>query len=598
MQTLSPFDPVRPQRARLALLAAAALAAASPVWAQETERASLDPSGAEFPVGVTANAQAAVDIDDKGNRCCFYAVPNGGAMTLYIRNTPIGATTVLRNGVAGYGLAMSGTGNGVVWSTAGSISGFPSFLDPGDNNGTNDIYLFPTDLSAPIWVSVSASGGAANKPSWDPDISEYGDVVTFSTYSGSNMTANPSPPGGQQVYLRDIALGETKLLSITPGGSGGNGSSGFPQISDTGRYVAFQSDASDLVPGDTNNQTDIFVWDDLLDTLTLVSRTDLGAQANHSCVRPSISADGRFVLYGSRAGNLSALSQFGKDSLYVLDRDPDGDGDLVNTNGVTTMVSVNSLGVPVYGSFLGGVPFGMRLSDDGTQVLFHRPGYGLEPNPTGFFQVWLHDRTTGQTTNVHVDSNGLPANHSAEFSIALAGDGSRAVYLTLASNLDLVLPDTNGQRDVYAHGPCENPATQLGFWLAGTGGKSPEFSVCGSLGPGGTAQFRLRSARPGALAHLRVSPVAVNLPLCSSRIVPGGGEYLPARPSVKGPPLPPPTPPRPHPLMLTTGASGEATVIFSGSDVPYDVYAQWVIDDPGGCAGKSLSNALLIHVGP
>ncbi len=578
-----------------------ALLAAGPALAQTTERVSLDPSGAQVTL-TTAFGKESIDISDDGSLACFMALPSGGTVKLYARNLEADETTVIHSGGANnvvvYGLAMSGDGSSVVASYANPpVPGFPA-----DNNGTNDIYSFQTADGTPTWVSITAGGVAPNVPSWDPDVSEDGNEVTWSSYAAagqtpSNMTADPVPlNSAQQVYFRQLPGGTTRLISITPGGTGGNSRSDFPRISDDGRYVAFQSDASDLVAGDTNGNTDVFVWDELLETLTLVSRNDMGVQANGRSIQPSISADGRFVLYRSNAGNLGTGAQSGFDSLWVLDRDMDMDGDLANTNGVTTLVSKSSLGVPVYNGFLGYWP--TQLSDDGNQVLFHRLGYnGLEPNPNGFFQVWLHDRTTGQTTNVHVDSDGRAANSSADFQVALSGDGSRAIYRTNATNLDPVLPDTNGQIDVYAHEICQGATKDLGNWLAGTGGLKPEFTVCGGLGTGEKAEFRLRRALPFANAMLILSPTKKPVTTCGTQFLPGGGAFRPI-PSGIGKVLLGPAGPIPMVRIGTTNALGEITLTYKGGGGPATLYGQWIVADPGGCMGKAFSNALEIQWDP
>lgn len=563
------------------LAASVLLAALTPcaLLAQTTERASLDPGGAQVPF-TSANGLRAIDLSDDGDLACFVATPSGGTATLYARDLGAGQTRVIQagiNGVVVLGLSLAGDGNSVA-----AAFGVSPPLFPGDDNGTNDIYSFLTANGAPIWVSVTAAGDAPNVASWDPDVSEDGLEVAWSSNTAgpnsapSNMTADTVAVGsGRQVYFRQLPGGTTKLISVTPGGAGGNGASHFPQISDSGRYIAFQSDASDLVPGDTNGTTDVFVWDELLETLTLVSRNGSGVQAAGRSVEPSISANGRFVLYRSDAGNLGPGAQAGFDSLWVLDRDDDVNGNLTNTNGVTTLASVSSGGVPVYDGFGGAWP--AQISDDGNEVLFHRVGFGLEPNPNGFFQVWLHDRSSGQTTNVHVDSAGHAANHSAELQIALAGDGSRALYRTNASNLDLVLADTNGQADVYAHAVCVNPGKDLGFSLAGTGGLRPELSVCGALETASTAEVRLRRARPNATSVAIYSLVSAPRPFFGGTLVPGAPIGT---------------------LLFTTDANGEVTFPASISGGPATLFVQWAVIDPAAVQRVALSNALELAVGP
>ena len=108
-------------------------------------------------------------------------------------------------------------------------------------------------------------------------------------------------------------------VSVDSAGNQGNSFSGFPSISADGRFVAFSSGASNLVPGDTNNTGDIFVRDRLTNTTTLVSVDSAGNQANSDSDNPSISADGRFVAFYSDASNIVPGDTNNRDDIFVWD---------------------------------------------------------------------------------------------------------------------------------------------------------------------------------------------------------------------------------------------------------------------------------------
>src|SRR5262249_11437148 len=143
-------------------------------------------------------------------------------------------------------------------------------------------------------------------------------------------------PGGtngfEQVFVRDLQGGTTELVSVDSSGGQANSESHHPSISADGRYVAFYSYAWNLVPPDNNGAFDVFVRDRQSGTTTRVSVDSSGAQANGHSVNPSISADGRYVAFESRASNLVAGDTNLTDDIFVHDLQ----------SGMTTRVSVDS----------------------------------------------------------------------------------------------------------------------------------------------------------------------------------------------------------------------------------------------------------------
>ncbi|MDX6212387.1 MAG: TolB protein, partial [Frankiales bacterium] len=135
-----------------------------------------------------------------------------------------------------------------------------------------------------------------------PSISNDGRLIGY-TSDASNIVVGDSN-GANDAFVYDQVAHTTSLVSQGQGGVLGNGGSSAPVFSADGRYAAFQSDASNLVPGDTNGKTDIFVRDLVAGTTTRVSVADNGSQANDASTGPSISADGTRVLFTSLASNL------------------------------------------------------------------------------------------------------------------------------------------------------------------------------------------------------------------------------------------------------------------------------------------------------
>lgn len=207
-----------------------------------------------------------------------------------------------------------------------------SNLVAGDANGFDDVFLRDLDTGTTTRVSAG-SGGEANNNSGSPDIDGMGRYVIFDSAASNLVTGDTN--NGFDIFRRDLVMGSTIRLSVSSSGVEANGPSYHPSISSDGRYVAFSSDAYNLVANDTNAQTDIFVRDVVGGTTTRVSVRSNGAQGNNESWGPSISADGRFVAFASYAGNLVSGDSNAFGDVFVHDM----------VTGATTRVSLSSGGV-------------------------------------------------------------------------------------------------------------------------------------------------------------------------------------------------------------------------------------------------------------
>ncbi len=170
--------------------------------------------------------------------------------------------------------------------------------------------LVPTSATP----SLSASGG-----SYDPQFTADGHWIVFLS-DAANLVTNSVPGGYPNVFVQEKTTSRVSLVSATPLARGGNGSSTSPSVSSNGQFVVFASAASDLVPNDTNGFRDIFLRDLLSGTTVLISSAPGGGAANGDSSTPRISPDGRFILFESSAENLVPGDANRLSDLFLYDR--------------------------------------------------------------------------------------------------------------------------------------------------------------------------------------------------------------------------------------------------------------------------------------
>jgi hypothetical protein len=266
--------------------------------------------------------------------------------------------------------------------------------------------------------SVDSAGTEGNDFSASPATSQDGRFVAFHSYASNLVVADTNLI--PDVFIRDRQAGTTVRTSVDSAGNealGPGGGSYDAALSADGRFVAFDSSAANLVPGDTNSSSDVFVhdrdtdadgiFDELGSTATVrVSVDGLGLQANGRSSSPAISSTGRFVAFESSASNLVAEDTNGFIDIFLRDRDSDGNGVFDEIGGTTTTrVSVSSSG-DQSNSGSGWA----SVSTDG-RVAFFSGASNLVPGDTnGVSDVFTHDIGTGQTIRVSVDSQGQQGN--------------------------------------------------------------------------------------------------------------------------------------------------------------------------------------------
>ena len=232
--------------------------------------------------------------------------------------------TTVRASASSSGAAADGPSTNPVLSADGRYVAFESRASnfvAGDGNGDSDVFL--RDLVAGTTERVSVGTGSVEGlgPSRAPAISADGRFVSFASGVSNWLGVGGDTNATWDIYLRDRLAGTTLRASVGAGGAQGNGSSYASALSADGRFVAFESQASDLVPGDTNSRSDAFVRDMQTGATARVSVSASGGQGGGASVRPSISADGRWVLFASEAPDLVAGDNNAAQDVFLRDRE-------------------------------------------------------------------------------------------------------------------------------------------------------------------------------------------------------------------------------------------------------------------------------------
>jgi Tol biopolymer transport system component len=281
-------------------------------------------------------------------------------------------------------------------------------------------------------ISVSSAGEQGNSLSRGPSISADGRYVAFYSHAANLVPGDSNEIS--DVFVHDQATRVTQRVSVSSTGGQGNGYSCRPSISADGRYVAFESHAFNLVPGDANGAYDIFVHDRVTGVTERVSVSSAGEQANDHIDYCAITADGRYVAFSSSASTLVSGDTSGPD-VFMHDR----------VTGVTELVSVSSAGE--VGNDRSSEP---AISADGRYVAFISSASNLVPDDTnGLPDAFTRDRVAGTTARVSVSSDGEEGNDSS-IGPAISADGRYVAFYSCASNL--VPGDANGSYpDVFMH---------------------------------------------------------------------------------------------------------------------------------------------------
>ncbi|WP_157548191.1 S8 family serine peptidase [Nonomuraea candida] len=502
-------------------------------WSTISGRVTYEPTGATVP-GATVTVLGVPDVltgtTDRDGRYTIKDVPAGehrisahaagvsrsDPVTVTVTRSRAAADVVLPRRPRTERVSLGPDGrqaNNDAWwpelSGDGGVVVFASFAtnldDVEDTNGELDV--FATDLRTRTTrrVSVPSGGGLADSFSLSPTVSGDGRYVGFN--SGAANLVPGDTNGLSDAFVHDRRTGTTELLSVAPDGTPGDGLSGAPRFSADGRFAVFDSDAANLVPGDTNGRTDVFLRDRQSGTTERLSVARGGVQVDDSSREPTISADGRYVAFQSGADALTPGDANGVIDAYVLDRrsgtltrlaapypDEETTGPVISADG-TAVTFTNGVGlgelyvkrpfatgearlvsVTPGGEPAGAMSFAPSITADGGRVAFYSDSPALVPGDTnGRNDVFVRDVAAGTTTRVSGGPRGEEGDGRAVLP-SISDDGRYVAFESTSANLGE--GDTNKRGDVFVHDLVAGPEAL--FTVSGLE-VSPEVSRAGRV---------------------------------------------------------------------------------------------------------------------
>ncbi|MEO8277470.1 MAG: hypothetical protein ABI639_14750 [Thermoanaerobaculia bacterium] len=446
-----------------------------------TTEVSVDSGGASgsgFNPAISADGRFVAFASDSP---ALVAGDSNAATDVFVRDRLTSTTTrISRDGGGTQGNAVS---NAPAISADGRYVSFVSGatnLVLNDTNGEWDVFVHDRQTGQIARASVGSTGTQADAGSFVGSsnwISGDGRFVVF--YSEASNLVPGDSNGTFDAFVRDRQTNLTSRISVSSGGIEANGWSGFPSISADGQRAAFWSDASNLVPGDVLGFSDIFVRDLQSGETTRASLTNAGLEANAASrvggdATPALNADGRLVAFASEASNL--VPEDTNDGADIFTRD------LLSA---TTERSPDlSFDPSPGGALLADAPVVNRahsISGNGRHVAFDSAATNLVTDDTnGEPDVFLRDLDGDTTVLASVDSLGVAGNGESS-EAAVSGDGRFVVFSSVADNL--VTGDSNGVRDIFVHDSSTGVTTRVS--VDGSGVQSDQASSAPSISSDG-----------------------------------------------------------------------------------------------------------------
>lgn len=421
---------------RVTVFVLAALVPTPIVLAQSSTRASVSSTAVQ---GNADSMQAVASSDARFTAFASLAtnfVADLNGLRDVFRHDRVTGQTVLVS-VSLSGVPGSGDSFNPAITPNGRYVGFTSTasdLNAADTNGTYDVFVRDMFAGTTELISKNSSGVSGNLNSDLAELSHDGRYVVFNSWASDLVTGDTNSIN--DVFMRDRTLGTTIRVNVDSSGNQANGLGalfkGDLRISGDGRYVSFTSDATNLVSPDTNGLTvDVFIRDLQLGLTTIGSQNSFGAQGNSWSGHHALSFDGRFLAFTSHASNLVPNDLNLTADIFVHDRG----------TGYTSRTSISSTGVES-----NGFSDSPTISNDGRYVAFDSFSNNLAPNAPLVRAIYMRDRATGLTTLESPNTSNLGANGASE-KACIDVLGRRVVFESVAT--DIVAGDTNSARDTF-----------------------------------------------------------------------------------------------------------------------------------------------------
>jgi len=332
----------------------------------------------------------------------------------------------------------------------------PDGFVAGDVNGQDDLIAFDRNTGVHTILLHAQGGGSPNLGLDTACPTSAASRIVFQS-GASNLIAGDTN-GRTDVFVLERASGVVTRASVGNGGVQGDDTSYGGDASDDGRFVVFGSHADNLVAGSASNDSQVFLRDTLLGTTELVSVSLSGGPANAAgSESPHVSDDGRYVVWVSDATDLVSGDTNGWMDVFLRDR----------TAGTTTRLNVGPLGVECDGMVLH-----VDVSADAARIVFEGYATTLVPGTTGQNEVYLIDRLASSISVLSVGPGGLGVN-SGGLMPRIANDGRFTCFVSNA-DLDPLVPP-NGD-SVFVHDLQTGQARLVSRSTGGSYGQLPPFT--------------------------------------------------------------------------------------------------------------------------
>ena len=329
------------------------------------------------------------------------------------------------------------------------------------------IYRKDTVSGEVVLVSSDAAGLEANNDSASPRVSDDGRYVVFESLA-TNLSSIATG-GTLQIYLKDLTDGSVDLVSSVAG-IVANNSSENPDVSTDGRYVVFESLATNLTALDTVGASQIYRKDMSNATIAMISQnTTQSAGGSGDSNRPSMSADAQYIVFDSIAGSSIVADATTIRSVYWVD--------MMNPN-ATELISVDSNEIQGNGSSTNA-----SISDDGNFVAFESEATNLVASGTVLSDIYRRDRSAGETLLVST-ADGSTSGNNNSVGASISGDGRFVAFVSAATNL--VTETSLGLDDIFVRNFSTMPAVSLNkINLTQSGAEATDNSANASISANG-----------------------------------------------------------------------------------------------------------------